>query len=215
MDITVFLGAPGSGKGTQAKRLSQRSGFIHFSTGDMLRAAIKAGDKVGLQAKASIDRGELVADDVMIALIEQALKPLPKTARVILDGFPRTVAQAAALDKKEATSVHRAIYFVMDNDSLIERLTGRRICSNCGESFHTIHLNSKVDGICDRCGGKLIQRTDDSEDVVRKRLAIFESQNVHLLDYYRKHGQLIELDADQTVESFQKTLLKIVGDGQH
>lgn len=211
MDITVFLGAPGSGKGTQAKRLAQRAGFVHFSTGDMLRAAIKAGDPVGLKAKQSIDRGELVADDVMIALIEKALTPLSPKSRVILDGFPRTVAQASALDAKPSTRVAHAVYFVLNEDKLIERLTGRRICSQCGESYHVRHLRSKVEGRCERCGGDLVQRSDDSEEVVRHRLKVFVSQNTKLLEYYGAAKRLQELNADAPVETIQNSLLKILG----
>jgi adenylate kinase len=210
VNITVFLGAPGSGKGTQAKRLSQGHGFRHFSTGDMLRASIQSGDDVGLRAKGFIDRGELVPDDVMIALIEKALTTLPAGAKVILDGFPRTVPQAEALDRSPKTSVKSALFFNVPHTTLISRLTGRRICEKCGEPFHVEYLAPKVPGVCDRCGGKLIQRSDDSENVVRRRLEVFASQNGALLDYYRSKNRLHEFQADMQVDRIQQHLLQLL-----
>ena len=210
MNITVFLGAPGSGKGTQAKRLAESQGFRHFSTGDMLRAAIQAGSEVGKKAKGFIDKGELVPDGVMIELIESALSHLEPSANVILDGFPRTVPQAEALDSKTAASVKIAAYFMVDEPMLIRRLTGRRICEKCGEPFHTVFLPPKKDGICNKCGGKLIQRSDDSESVVRRRLEVFNAQNQGLLNYYGTKKKLRELNADKPVESIQKELLQLL-----
>ena len=210
MNITVFLGAPGSGKGTQAKRLSQAQGFRHFSTGDMLRAAIKADSEVGKRAKKYIDAGELVPDETMIDLIEDALRPLGPDARVLLDGFPRTVPQAQALDSKPSTVVNRAIHFMVPEPALIQRLTGRRVCPNCGESFHVLNLPPKAEGVCDKCGGGLIQRQDDSEGVVRRRLQVFSQQNERLLDYYGKASKLSELNADKPVEVIQSHLIQML-----
>ena len=143
VNITVFLGAPGSGKGTQAKRLAQSHGFIHFSTGDMLRSAIQAGSDVGKKAKVYIDKGELVPDSVMIELIESSLGKLAPTSKVLLDGFPRTVPQAEALDRKASTSVAVALYFIVPENLLINRLTGRRVCQKCGEPFHVTFFRQK------------------------------------------------------------------------
>lgn len=207
MDSTVFLGAPGSGKGTQAKKLAQRGGFLHFSTGDMLRAAIQEKTEVGMKAKTFMDRGELVPDDIMIALIEDSLAKAP-VKRVILDGFPRTVPQAEALDKKSTTAVTRAIYFKVPQSKLMARLTGRRVCKNCSEPFHVLNLKPKKEGVCDRCGGPLMQRSDDTEEVVKRRLEIFESQNSKLLDYYERAGKLKSFDGDQPIEVFQAELLR-------
>jgi adenylate kinase len=210
VNITVFLGAPGSGKGTQAKRLAETHSFTHFSTGDMLRAAIRAGSQVGLAAKVYIDRGELVPDNVMIELIANALKPLSGNAKIVLDGFPRTVPQAEALDRDALTQVGKAIFFTIPEPELVRRLTGRRVCEKCGEPYHVVYLTPKVDGICDRCSGKLIQRVDDAEDVVRRRLAIFSEQNGELLTYYRLKGKLLELDADRQVDLVQANLVKLL-----
>lgn len=207
MDITVFLGAPGSGKGTQAKRLSQRGDFVHFSTGDMLRSAIQEKTEVGLNAKTFMDRGELVPDDIMIALIEAAMKRVPGR-RVILDGFPRTVPQAEALDKKPTTTVTRAIHFQMPQSALVARLTGRRVCKNCGESYHVLNLRPKVDDVCDRCGSPLVQRSDDTEAVVKRRLEVFESQNSQLLSYYERSGKLKDFNGDRPVETLQQELIR-------
>lgn len=209
MRITVFLGAPGSGKGTQAKRLAQFHGFRHFSTGDMLRTAIQAGTAVGKKAKVFIDKGELVPDEIMIEAIETALRGLDPKTRVILDGFPRTVPQAEALDETGATEVSSAVFFKVPENILIVRLTGRRICEQCGEPYHVTNIPPKVEGKCDRCGGKLIQRSDDSEAVVRRRLEVFHGQNGQLLEYYGSAGKLAELDADQPVDKLQKKLLEL------
>lgn len=207
MDITVFLGAPGSGKGTQAKRLAQQGGFVHFSTGDILRAAINEKTEVGLKAKGFMDRGELVPDDIMIAIIESALGRTGGK-RVLLDGFPRTVPQAEALDKNAKTAVARALYFQVPNPALIARLTGRRVCKNCGEPYHAVTLKPKQDGVCDRCGGPVIQRSDDTEEVVKRRLEVFESQNNKLLAYYEKSRKLKAFDGDRPIEALQKELLR-------
>jgi adenylate kinase len=210
VDITVFLGAPGSGKGTQAKLLAQTGKFQHFSTGDMLRAAIQAGSEVGLKAKTFIDRGELVPDAVMIELIEKALGALPQGARVLLDGFPRTVPQASALDGKKHTSVTRAVYFLVPEKMLVDRLTGRRICQQCGQPFHVLFLPPREAGVCDKCGGRLVQRPDDVESVVRRRLEIFAEQNNQLLDFYGRARKLREINADAPVETLQKQLLEML-----
>ena len=208
--ITVFLGAPGSGKGTQAKRLSQEHGFQHFSTGDMLRAAIRAGSPLGVSAKACIDRGDLVPDDIMIALIEAALSPLPANTKVLLDGFPRTVRQAEALDTKTSTSVRCAIYFAVPEPVLISRLTGRRVCDTCGEPFHVEYRQPAKDGVCDRCGGALVQRKDDDASVVRHRLEVFSKQNQQLLAYYQSAAKLRQLSADKGVEDIQSDLIHML-----
>jgi adenylate kinase len=208
--VTVLLGAPGSGKGTQAKRLAQHDGVVHLSTGDMLRAAIREGTPLGLEAKKFMDRGELVSDDTMIGLIGETAGKLPEKSRVLLDGFPRTYPQAEALAKTQNAPVGKVIFFQVPETELVRRLTGRRVCSKCGESFHLISMPPKQEGVCDTCGGALLQRPDDSEEVVQKRLAIFESQNSQLLDFYRKQGKVTELNADQPVAELQAQLLKIL-----
>lgn len=210
MDITVFLGAPGSGKGTQAKRLAQSGRFAHFSTGDMLRLAIQRRIDVGIKAKAFIDRGELVPDNIMIELIERALAEVRGDTRVILDGFPRTLPQAEALDEKPSTTVGRVVYFEVPEPKLVLRLTGRRICEKCGEPFHVEFQPPRKAGVCDKCGGNLIQRTDDSEEVVRHRLSVYRNQTLPLLSYYQSRNRLERVDGDQDIEVLMANLLKIL-----
>ena len=210
MNITVFLGAPGSGKGTQAKQLSENFGFVHFSTGDMLRTSIKEMKPVGLKAKSFMDQGNLVPDAVMIELIEEALDPLSDNADVLLDGFPRTVPQAEALDSKIKTTVAKAINFNIPDSILITRLTGRRICPNCGESFHLVFIPPLKLNTCNKCSYSLIQRADDSEAVVLRRLEVFKSQNQGLLDYFGNRKNIITIEADRAVASVQKELLSIL-----
>lgn len=210
MNVTVLLGAPGSGKGTQAKKLSQQYKFVHLSTGDMLRSAIRGGTALGKEAQSFMDRGELVPDGTMIGLIDETVGSLPGSSKVLLDGFPRTFPQAEALSTVKAAPVGKVVFFKVPEVELVRRLTGRRVCSKCGESFHLISLPPKQNGICDSCGGSLIQRPDDSEEVVHKRLAIFSAQNNQLLDFYRRQGKLVEVDANQPVEALQAALLKIL-----
>lgn len=210
MNITVFLGAPGSGKGTQAKQLAEKFGFVHLSTGDMLRAAIKQQMPVGLKAKTFMDQGNLVPDSVMIELIEETLSSLPQDSNIILDGFPRTVPQAQALDSKTRTTVSKAINFLVPENVLVPRLTGRRVCSNCGESFHLVFIPPTQKDTCDKCSSTLVQRNDDTEEVVRRRLEVFKTQNEGLVNYFSDHKKLINLNADKAVNAIQDELLKIL-----
>lgn len=197
----MFLGAPGSGKGTQAKRLVENKGSVHVSTGDLLRHAVKTATATGLEAKAYMDRGELVPDAVILRLLQQHLATLPQGASVLLDGFPRTLPQAEALDKVFDGAVETAVFFDVPEATLIRRLVGRRVCEKCGTSFHVDHVPPKKDGVCDRCGGKLLQRSDDGESVVRKRLEVFARENVRLLDYYKKNQRLRTVDATKNPDS--------------
>lgn len=210
MKITVFLGAPGSGKGTQAKRLALSHGFTHLSTGDMLRAAITEKTALGLKAKGFMDQGALVPDNLMIDLIGETLAKLPNTSTILLDGFPRTVPQAKALDANPRTTVHQAIYFSIPEKALIQRLTGRRTCKKCGEPYHLLYVTPKVAGKCDKCGSDLIQRPDDTEEVARHRLEVFRGQNEGLLAYYRQEKKLNELNADQDVLKIESLLTKFL-----
>ncbi len=212
MNITVFLGAPGSGKGTQAKQLVEKFEFVHLSTGDMLRSAIKQQLPVGLKAKTYMDQGNLVPDSVMIELIEEALLSLPKSedSNIILDGFPRTVPQAKSLDSKAKTRISKAVNFLVPESVLIPRLTGRRVCPNCGESFHLIFIPPTKKDTCNKCSSAIIQRADDVEEVVRRRLDIFKSQNQGLVDYFSEQNKLINLNADKSVSVIQDELLKVL-----
>lgn len=208
MNITVFLGAPGSGKGTQAKKLSSSGKFIHLSTGDILRNAIKEGTPLGKEAKVFMDKGELVPDSTMIGLIEATLKNLSGLEHIILDGFPRTVPQAEALDAKETTKVKKAIFFQIPDSVLVDRLTGRRLCRNCSQPYHIKHMPPKKAGHCDLCSGEIYQRSDDQEDVVVRRLEVFNSQNQGLVDYYSQKNKLQNLIAHGSPEDIQKSLIQ-------
>jgi adenylate kinase len=195
----VFLGAPGAGKGTQAQRLSA-AGLLHISTGDMLRGHVAEGTPLGTKAKAFMDRGELVPDDVIIAMVASRIAGPEARKSWILDGFPRTLPQARALDgslSAAGAKLSHVVYFKVPDQELVARLTGRRTCSNCGAIWHVKFNPTKRDGICDACGGKLTQRADDRLEAVQQRLAVYAAQTEPLLDYYRRQGVLVEVDGTQ------------------
>ena len=206
----VFLGPPGAGKGTQAKMLSQELGLLHISTGDILRSAVEKKTPLGVKAKEYMERGELVPDDLIIALIEEVL---PQQGGFVLDGFPRTVAQAKALDRlldSKGMSLSAVILFDVPDDTVVERLSGRRICPRCGAVYHVRYNPPKEDEICDRCGAKLIQREDDREEVIRKRLSVYREQTAPLVEYYSERDILVKLDASRPIEEIHRRLLEIL-----
>ena len=192
LDI-VLLGAPGSGKGTQAERIAPAFDVPHVSTGDILRAAVKRGTPMGLAAKRFMDAGDLVPDDVVIGIIRDRLAEPDTGGGFMLDGFPRTLEQAAALDDMLA-GAGRALSLVLQIDvpeeELVQRLAGRRACRHCGRGYNVVFDPPKVEGVCDACGGDLFQRDDDNEDTVRNRLAVYRSQTEPLIGYYRDKGVL-------------------------
>ena len=211
--ILVFIGPPGAGKGTQAKLLSQRMGFLHLSTGDILREAVKKQTPLGIKAKEYMDRGELVPDSLIIALIEENL---PEEGGVILDGFPRTLAQAEALDNMlnaKGKELSKVLVFETPDEVLIDRLSGRRVCSNCGAVYHIKYNPPKKEGVCDLCGGNLVQREDDKESVVRNRLEVYKRQTQPLIDFYKKKSIIYKLDAMKGVEDLFSEIEGIMKDG--
>ncbi len=201
--ITVFLGPPGSGKGTQAKRLSSIRNWPQLSTGDMLRQAISDGSELGKRANEFISVGALVPDDVVIGLIRERIKADDCRQGFILDGFPRTLKQAEELDQmlsRQGRRISAAALFEIEDAELVRRLSGRRTCSGCGAMFHVESLRPRVDGVCDQCGGKLIQRADDNETVIRKRLEVYSNQTLPLVQFYRAQNKLFPVDARRSPE---------------
>lgn len=212
MNLTVFLGAPGSGKGTQARRLiTASSQFLHFSTGDMLRTAISEKKPVGAKARVFMEQGELVPDAIILEMIEETLTPLHRDTRVILDGFPRTLAQATALDLKRTTRVNLCVYFQLPEKSLVSRIAGRITCERCEESYHLQFIPPVRAGICDKCQGTLVQRADDLESVALHRFEIWQEQNEALLKYYNEANRLCEVNADRDPDIIQQYLLNVLG----
>ncbi|MFN3870298.1 MAG: adenylate kinase [Aquificaceae bacterium] len=211
--ILVFLGPPGSGKGTQAKNLSKELGLLHLSTGDLLRDAVKKATPLGLKAKEYMERGELVPDSLIISLIEEVM---PSQGGFILDGFPRTITQALALEemlKKHGKKVDKVILFDVPEDVVVDRISGRLTCPQCGAVYHVKYNPPKREGICDVCGSKLIQREDDREEVIRKRFRVYQEQTKPLIDFYRERDNLISLDATLDVEEVKERLLEAIKDG--
>ncbi len=196
--ILIFLGPPGSGKGTQAKRLTAERSWPQLSTGDMLRGNIARGTALGIEAKKLMDLGQLVPDEVVIGMIEDRITQPDSKDGFILDGFPRTIPQAEALDKLLAAKgrhVDGAIEFQIADGELVGRLSGRRTCTKCGSMFHITGAPTKVDGICDKCGGNVVQRDDDHVDVIQNRLKVYHRQTAPLVEFYSKQGKLRSLDA--------------------
>lgn len=207
--ILVLLGPPGAGKGTQAKRLEDRHAMVQLSTGDMLRAAVAAGSDLGLKAGAIMERGELVPDDLVIGLIAERLDAEAAPKSFILDGFPRTIGQAEALDRlveERGKTVDRVIVMSVDDDALVARITGRYTC-DCGEGYHDVFKKPKVAGVCDRCGGThFTRRPDDTEEVVRARLKAYHSQTAPLVGYYQQQGKVASVDGMADIETVQKEI---------
>lgn len=209
----ILLGGPGVGKGTQAQRLSKEYDLPHISTGDIFRQAIKDGTEMGLKAKSYMDKGLLVPDDVVVGIVEERLAKPDVKEGFILDGFPRTVPQAEALDEITAKLEMPLDYVVNINapaEVIIKRLSGRRSCRSCQEVYHLEYSPTKKPGICDRCGGQLYQRDDDKEETIRKRIQVYEEQTAPLIDYYNKSGKLVEVPGDKPIEEVYSRICDIL-----
>ncbi len=209
----ILIGAPGSGKGTQARRFIEKYNFVQLSTGDVLRAAIAEKTEIGLLAQSYMNQGKLVPDDVMINLVKVYMNQQAGKS-VIFDGFPRTVAQAeslnsmlAKLDKK----IDNVVYFKVNPQILTKRLTGRRTCSKCGEIYHIESKPSSKGHICEKCGGSLTQRPDDREEVISERLAQFEKNTGPTISFYKQQGNLVEVDCEQEPDVVFEQIIKILG----
>lgn len=210
----VFMGPPGAGKGTQAEKIIETYQIPHISTGDMFRKAIKDQTELGMEAKRYMDQGALVPDHVTIGIVKDRLSESDCKSGFLLDGFPRTVDQAKALDEI-LTSLDSKIDYVINIDVdlniLKERLTGRRICRSCGATYHKIFNPSIVEGVCDKCGGELYQRKDDNEETVGNRLDVYVNQTKPLLDYYSLAGNLVNINGQQSIELVFEEIQKVLG----
>ncbi len=211
----VLLGAPGSGKGTQGKKLAERYGIPQISTGDLLRAAVAAETPLGKRAKAAMEAGQLVSDEIVMGLIRERLNEPDTEQGFILDGFPRNLAQAEALDvmlEELDKPLQVALHIDVDFDILMKRLTGRRTCESCGQMYNIYTSPPKQEGVCDKCGGRLIQRADDNEETIRNRLKVYESQTMPLIDYYRQQGKLHTVKGEGSIDDiFSKIISQLEG----
>lgn len=207
----ILFGAPGAGKGTQSELLIKRLGMTQISTGDLFRAAIKGQTELGRKAQEYMDKGALVPDSIVIGMVEEVLQKGVKD--VILDGFPRTVAQAQALDElmlKMKLSIGRAVFLEVPKRVLMDRLTGRRVCKNCGSVYHVVSKPTKMEGKCDSCGAEVIQRNDDKAEVIETRLRTYEEFTSPLKEFYKKSGKYTEVDGNRGAEEVFKEIEKVI-----
>ncbi|MEW4195328.1 adenylate kinase [Bacillus altitudinis] len=210
----VLMGLPGAGKGTQAERIVDDYGIPHISTGDMFRAAMKEETQLGLEAKSFIDKGELVPDEVTIGIVRERLGKNDCEQGFLLDGFPRTVAQAEALEdilKDLGRTIDYVINIKVDKDALMERLTGRRICKDCGATYHLVFNPPAKENVCDKCGGELYQRADDNAETVSTRLEVNLKQTEPLLNYYSEKGYLANIDGAKHINDVYADIKDLLG----
>ena len=206
----IMLGAPGAGKGTQAAILNQKLCIPTISTGNILRAAVKDGTPIGLKAKEYMDHGHLVPDEVIIGIINERLQAEDCKKGYILDGVPRTIAQAEALDKAGIV-FDAVINLEISDEEILQRMSGRRVCEKCGASYHVVAIPPKVEGVCDACGGALVQRADDAPKTVASRLEVYHRETEPLKEYYAKKGNLKEIFNQATVEGTTQKILEALG----
>lgn len=206
----IMLGAPGAGKGTQAKIIAEAYQIPHISTGDIFRANIKGGTELGKKAKGYMDAGQLVPDSLVCDLVADRIAQDDAKKGYVLDGFPRTIPQAEALDeavKKLGQKINFAVNIDVPDEAIIRRMSGRRACTNCGATYHTEFNPPKEDDVCDDCGGELVLRDDDKPETVRTRLEVYHKQTQPLIDYYTKKGVLVTVDGTQPMEAVSRAIL--------
>lgn len=205
----IFLGAPGAGKGTQAEVVCKELDIPAISTGNMLREAVKNGTPAGLAAKEYMDRGDLVPDEVVIGILKDRIAQEDAKNGFILDGFPRTVAQAEALDKM-GVQIDKVVEINVPDDKITARMSGRRVCEGCGNSYHVEYKPTKVEGICDACGAKVVQRIDDKPETVKARLATYHEKTAPLKDYYAAKGKLVTVEGQEEISETSKLTLAAI-----
>lgn len=211
----IMLGAPGAGKGTQADKICAKYNIPHISTGDIFRANIKNNTELGQKAKSYMDKGELVPDELVVDLVVDRIKADDCTNGYVLDGFPRTIPQAEALDAALAAindKVDYAINVEVPDENIINRMSGRRACVACGATYHIVHIPTKVDGVCDKCGAELILRDDDKPETVKNRLNVYHEQTQPLIDYYTAKNVLHEVDGTEAMEDVFSSIVSILGE---
>ena len=205
----ILLGAPGAGKGTQAEILCDRLNIPTISTGNMIREALKSGTEMGLKAKAFIEAGQLVPDEVVIGIVDERLRQDDCKNGFILDGFPRTIPQAEALDRMGVT-IDRVVDINVPDEVIARRVSGRRVCLDCGNTYHIETKKPQVEGVCDRCGSTLVQRKDDQPETVQERLHVYHDQTEPLRDYYAKAGKLLVVDGQQGIQEIAEQTLELL-----
>lgn len=203
----ILLGAPGAGKGTQAEKICEAYKIPTISTGNILRAALKSGSEIGLKAKSYMESGALVPDEVLIEIIKDRLAEKDCENGFILDGFPRTIPQAEALDSM-GVDIDKCLNIEVADDAIVARMSGRRVCEKCGASYHVMFKKPSAEGICDSCGGTLVQRKDDEESTVLARLKNYHSQTEPLKNYYEKQGKLVSVEGTGSIKEITKACLK-------
>jgi adenylate kinase len=206
----VLLGAPGAGKGTQASILTEKLKLAHIASGDLFRQALSKGTPLGLQAKSYMEKGQLVPNEITIKMVLERITSPDCQGGIMLDGFPRNVEQAEALDKaleNQNKAIDYAVYIKVSEEELLKRLTGRWICRGCQAPYHEISSPSKVKGICDKCGGELYQRADDNTETIKKRLEVFFAETAPLIEYYSKAGKLIEVKGEGSMEEISQRII--------
>ena len=211
----IMLGAPGAGKGTQAIKITSKYSIPHISTGDIFRANIKNGTELGKKAKTYIDQGLLVPDELVVDLVVERVKQDDCVNGYVLDGFPRTIPQAEALDKmltEMGQTVDYAINVEVPDESIVQRMSGRRACVNCGATYHIVYAPTKKENVCDTCEGELILRDDDKPETVQKRLNVYHEQTQPLIDYYTEKEKLVEVDGTIDIEKVFDAIVKILGE---
>ncbi len=207
----ILLGAPGAGKGTQAEIICQKKNIPTISTGNILREALKNGTEMGLKAKTYMESGQLVPDEILIGIIKERLSEDDCKNGFILDGFPRTIPQAEALDAM-GIGIDAVLDIEVPDDEIVTRMSGRRVCEACGSSYHVVHKKPKVEGKCDSCGGTLVQRKDDHPDTVKERLEVYHTQTEPLKEYYSNQGKLLVVHGQNAVETTTKLVLEALED---